>query len=250
MDTNEIIFYNQTVRPAEIKIPAHNHSCYELVYYHHCNGSIEINGTLHPFSDYTFSFSKPYSMQKESHRTDGSLMFIGFQTKDPLTLEEGVYADDASHTFLKLMQTILKECTEKKQDYEQMLALKISELTLLLKRLAPASDHQNSSVEISVKLAANFLRENYHTKIDFAALAALSGYSADYFRHRFHQKMGLSPQQYLIKIRLEASATLLKKGAGNCTEIAYLCGFSNASQFSAQFKQYFGVTPKQYRLTL
>ena len=137
----------------------------------------------------------------------------------------------------------IKECTEKKQGYEQMLALKISELALLLKRLAPASDHQNSSVEVSVKLAANCLRENYHTKIDFAALAALSSYSSDYIRHRFHQKMGLSPQQYLMKIRLEASATLLKKGAGNCTEIAYLCGFSNAPQFSAQFKQYFGVTP-------
>ena len=71
--------------------------------------------------------------------------------------------------------------------------------------------------------------------------------SYDYFQHRFKEIVGESPQQFLVRKRVEAAEGLLADGTLSCTEIAYQCGFSNSAQFSAIFKREKGITPRQYQ---
>jgi signal transduction histidine kinase/ligand-binding sensor domain-containing protein/CheY-like chemotaxis protein/AraC-like DNA-binding protein len=58
--------------------------------------------------------------------------------------------------------------------------------------------------------------------------------------------VGLTPVEYIRKIRLNNAAILLQKGNFSIAEVMYMVGFSNASYFSKCFQQQFGLSPKNY----
>ena len=53
--------------------------------------------------------------------------------------------------------------------------------------------------------------------------------------------------QYLLRLRLNAACTLLKNSTTSILEIAQRCGYNNLSNFNRQFKERFGVSPRDYR---
>jgi len=71
--------------------------------------------------------------------------------------------------------------------------------------------------------------------------------SYDYFRHKFKEMTGLSPQEYITNKKLESAAIMLSSTFFSCSEIAEKCGFSNSAQFSKMFKEKYNMSPKQYR---
>ena len=48
-------------------------------------------------------------------------------------------------------------------------------------------------------------------------------------------------------LRMERAKTLLRLSELTVSEVARLCGFSDASYFAGKFKQIFGCTPRAYR---
>jgi AraC-like DNA-binding protein len=78
-------------------------------------------------------------------------------------------------------------------------------------------------------------------------LSALTGYSYDYFRHIFKVAYGISPQDYLINVRLEQAKSMLHNTALSCTQIAISCGFSNSGQMSVMIKRRYGKSPLALR---
>jgi YesN/AraC family two-component response regulator len=58
--------------------------------------------------------------------------------------------------------------------------------------------------------------------------------------------IGLSATEYLRSERLKAAATLLKKGNGNISEIAYSVGFNDLSYFSKCFKEMYHYSPSEF----
>ncbi|GEA59297.1 helix-turn-helix domain-containing protein [Vibrio comitans] len=58
---------------------------------------------------------------------------------------------------------------------------------------------------------------------------------------------GLSFTEMLKKKRIYKGATILRAGRTSITEIAPLCGFSSATQFTNAFKSIYGCTPKIFR---
>ncbi len=57
---------------------------------------------------------------------------------------------------------------------------------------------------------------------------------------------GLSPQQFVINIKLKEAARIIKEENKTISETAYLVGFSDPKYFSQTFKKHFGMTPSQY----
>ncbi|MCB9276972.1 MAG: helix-turn-helix domain-containing protein [Lewinellaceae bacterium] len=58
---------------------------------------------------------------------------------------------------------------------------------------------------------------------------------------------GLTPSQYIRKVRLQKAAVMLKTAQKNISEIAYEVGFSDPNYFSRAFNQEFGLTPSEMR---
>ena len=63
------------------------------------------------------------------------------------------------------------------------------------------------------------------------------------FSKYFHCNLG----EYIRKLKIQKSYTLLSNKQLTLTEIAYNCGFSDQSHFSRCFKSEAGISPKSYR---
>ena len=59
----------------------------------------------------------------------------------------------------------------------------------------------------------------------------------------------MSPQEFLINIRMERAAELLTSTALPVNEVAAKVGYSDALAFSKKFKENYNLSPKSYRET-
>src|SRR5262249_22696843 len=78
-------------------------------------------------------------------------------------------------------------------------------------------------------------------------LAGIAHMSKRGFVRTFRAATGQSPIAYLIQIRVNGAASLLRSSHLSITEIAYRTGFRDSNYFSRQFRQVMGVTPRAYR---
>lgn len=72
------------------------------------------------------------------------------------------------------------------------------------------------------------------------------GLSRTHLNRKMKELTGESPASYIRQIRLQKSARLLKTKSLTISEIAFTVGFSSPSYFSQAFRDYYGVTPKEY----
>lgn len=239
MVSNELITAWEAVREKDRYIPFHSHNYYELVYYLDSQGVTLISGKQYTFTAGTFVLIAPGEEHDERHYAEGKLFCMGFTA--PIKLRTHFFAD-TERVVEMLVKTIVRETLQQELDYKDMIEAKLMELLVVLKRILNTQSQKNQAR--SFEYVINYLAENSHEKIVLKDLAKQMNFSYDYFQHHFKELVGVSPQQFLIKKRLEMAQRLLKDGQLSCTEIAYRCGFSNSAQFSHIFKRETGRNPK------
>ena len=78
------------------------------------------------------------------------------------------------------------------------------------------------------------------------ALAQVVGMDRSRLYRRMKESMGQSPSAYILAMRLERAAGLLKARAGTVGEIAYGVGFRSVPYFTTAFRKRYGCTPTQF----
>jgi AraC family transcriptional regulator len=84
--------------------------------------------------------------------------------------------------------------------------------------------------------------------ISLSQMAEQVGLSPYYFCRVFKNTTGMPPYQYILHKRVEFACSCLKTDNMSLQDIAFTAGFSDASQFSKQFKLIAGITPSAFRL--
>ena len=97
-----------------------------------------------------------------------------------------------------------------------------------------------------LKVVLGLIENNYHSQLTLEKLAEIAGMSPKYFCEFFRGMTGRTPIDYLNNYRIEVACAELADGECSVTELAYNCGFNDLSYFIRVFKQYKGITPKQY----
>lgn len=93
----------------------------------------------------------------------------------------------------------------------------------------------------------SFIDENYGSKdITVTALSQMCGVSEVYFRREFRNCFGLSPIEYIKKVRIENAKALLSTGMYPVSEVATRCGFDSISYFSCEFRRRCGESPSEF----
>jgi AraC-like DNA-binding protein len=94
--------------------------------------------------------------------------------------------------------------------------------------------------------ALEYLFSHSAEKVEVDTLAAVAGLSRAHFSRAFETRVGESPYQFVLTLRLEAAARLLAAGE-RVTTAALVAGFTDLSRFGQQFRRRFGVAPRDWR---
>ena len=104
------------------------------------------------------------------------------------------------------------------------------------------SNDSNSVINKSIKLMKDSMLE----RITITDIAEKFNMSVSNFSSRFKNEVGINPNTYLRKLKLNKAKEMLNYK--NVTEVASILGYDNISHFIRLFKEYYGMTPKQYFL--
>lgn len=98
-----------------------------------------------------------------------------------------------------------------------------------------------------IRAAMDFIYTHYKEKISIRALAESCSMSLRHFERKFKGYFNLSPQQYIMKMRIHDSCEMLRTQSLSIGDIAFELGFYDQSSFTVKFKKAMGLTPLQYR---
>lgn len=96
--------------------------------------------------------------------------------------------------------------------------------------------------------AMKYMHEHYDQTLDVERLASLANMSPSTFHRNFRQMTASSPIQYLKKLRLSRARELLQDQGLKVKQAAAMVGYESPTQFSREFKRYYGLTPQEYSL--
>ncbi|MBR7097853.1 MAG: helix-turn-helix transcriptional regulator, partial [Clostridia bacterium] len=109
----------------------------------------------------------------------------------------------------------------------------------------PANIHHH---DFSMYLKAmDYIENEYNQRITVNEIASRIHIVPSYLYRIFIKYSGMSPQQALIKKRMEMAAILLDQQKYTVGQIAEMTGYGDSLQFSKFFKKYFSMSPKQYQ---
>jgi AraC family transcriptional regulator len=92
-----------------------------------------------------------------------------------------------------------------------------------------------------------FLAQNLAHDVDLTTIAAQASLSPYYFTRQFTAMIGMPPYRYLITLRIQRAAQLLRDSDLTVTQILHRVGFHSPSHFTTTFRRHMGMSPTAYR---
>lgn len=98
----------------------------------------------------------------------------------------------------------------------------------------------------AVQRMQDYIEEHLETDITLTELSEASLFSPWYSYRLFKNYLGLTPAEYIRRLRLSHSAMRLKKEQCLVIDAAYDCGFHSVDGYTRAFYREFGCNPGDY----
>lgn len=95
-----------------------------------------------------------------------------------------------------------------------------------------------------ISRAITYIHDHPNRMIQVQELAEIANMSKTRFFNAFKQVMHVPPMQYIKSSKLQKARLLLKQGL-SATETSFQVGYSSFSQFSREYKRFYGFPPSQ-----
>lgn len=155
-----------------------------------------------------------------------SLRLLGYQLRqDPFG--EHVFTEEFYYT---LAENLVADHREVYQRVKSIKALKLSTRKDLYRKLQKGKQ---------------LMDQGYASPLNMASVAAEATLSEYHFFRLFKMVYGTSPNQYLLKKRLEKAYQWLQNGYGPVSSVALQAGFTDVFGFSKAFKKQYGFSPSR-----
>jgi len=108
---------------------------------------------------------------------------------------------------------------------------------------------QHAAMQPYLELAtvADHLKIHFREKLDVGQLAKMACMSVRQFERKFRTTFQMTPQEYMIRMRVMEACALLSRTNDPVTTVALEAGFYDHSDFARQFRRHMGQTASQYR---
>lgn len=246
----------------------HFHNCLEILYCCQGRGRIYIEDEELEFGEGDVALVQSYSAHISRPASDDN--YCEYLYFDPDALLHNFYPDglpcaklfDSSKdntscvisareypTIARRVAEILAELSQQKCNWRDcvkglVLAL-MMELTRVLSARKPR-EHRNGNI-VSIFPAIKYINDNYAEHIHAESLHELCFMSATHFRRLFGAVMGLSPLEYIHRLRISRACDLLLSSNDSILSISLAVGFDSVSSFNRQFIQATGMAPSKWR---
>jgi AraC family L-rhamnose operon transcriptional activator RhaR/AraC family L-rhamnose operon regulatory protein RhaS len=91
------------------------------------------------------------------------------------------------------------------------------------------------------------LEKNFAEAVDLNDLQEIANLSTSSLLKNFKEATGLSPIEYLLRVRISRAIELMADDDTTITDAAFAVGFSDSNYFARQFKRIMMVSPSDYR---
>lgn len=98
-----------------------------------------------------------------------------------------------------------------------------------------------------VREAMDYMRANFKQRIRIGELAARIGVNRSHLATSFRKEANLSPQEFLLNIRMDKAVSLLQETSFSIKKIAEMVGYEDVFAFSKIFKKHIGIAPRHFR---
>jgi AraC-like DNA-binding protein len=245
----------------------HNHKAIELIHVLDGHGFMKFNSDVEKISKNNCLLILPESKHQfyVDNNKNCTLINIHFITENTPLKNLGKNTDACfypgitvpNEEYLKIsnsvklgeiMKKIVDELTVKNTDYKLYVSLSFSELFLELSRICSSllKSRRSTSKEL-LKSVIKFIDMNLAEDISPNKIAQELHFTPSYLMHTFKNSMHISVMEYVRVKRIEKSKMMLRNTSSNITTVAQKVGISNSQHFSALFKKYTSMTPKEYR---
>lgn len=153
----------------------------------------------------------------------------------------------------KIPQIILNMCeiskTYNPSSSDDILLLKelYSLLYALIEEFPKPFEYKDKELHTYIQDSLNFINSNYMHSITVQEIADYVNLSRSYLYKMFIKNLGISPQRYLINLRMYKATLLLKGTKLPIGEVASSVGYSDSLLFSKTFSKHFSMSPLNYR---
>lgn len=109
---------------------------------------------------------------------------------------------------------------------------------------------ENSKKEYMARInqVIDYIEKNLDKNLSLEELSSVALFSKYHFHRIFKSLIGESVKEYTKRLRLEKSLILLKNFQDySITDVGLEVGFSSVANFSAAFKNYYGITPSIFK---
>ena len=173
---------------------------------------------------------------------------VFFRTKaDVAVLRDRKFT--ASGNVQQLLRQLLHEQERTEAFADDMIFLLLEQLILCLLRQAmalPPVDERMSGEYRIIRQTQIFVSTHVWEDLSVPFVAHQVDMSPSYLTALFHKHLGISPGEYIRRVKLQESKRLIRENKLNFTEIAAELQYSTVHHFSRQFKEKFGITPTEY----
>ena len=102
--------------------------------------------------------------------------------------------------------------------------------------------------EAKIAKSLKKIHDNFNQSIDVTSLAKEEQMSVSSYHRYFKEITSYTPLQYIKKIKLNKAKELIENKKLQVNDTAYEVGYISVSQFSRDFKNYFGFPPKEAKI--
>ncbi len=99
---------------------------------------------------------------------------------------------------------------------------------------------------LAVQKMQDYIAEHLMEKITLADLSETSMFSPWHSYRLFQKYIGITPAEYIRKLRLSKSALRLKNEATKIIDVAFDLGFGSVDGYTRTFRKEFGMNPHEY----
>jgi AraC-like DNA-binding protein len=150
----------------------------------------------------------------------------------------------------QLERAYFRSCVLSPVRYRAMLRL----LSIFAQHLSILSNQlvvrRNNDQSTNMTRARQFIEAHQAEPLSLGRIAQVANISRHYFCKMFKKATGMNFTDYLSRVRVEKSKTLLLNPNSRVSEVAFACGFQSMTNFNREFKRIVGRSPTQFREAL